>query len=108
MSDINYAALDPGVRGLVRLLNRHGFETTDSGDGVSKAEAIEAGHALPYPHVFIRAEWPVMMGEADRAQALLGDEWKVEAHYCAVDQSAIISVTPSDDRLPPPPGCSRS
>ena len=32
-------ALDPGIRRLVTLLRAHGFETTDSGDGVTKPRA---------------------------------------------------------------------
>jgi hypothetical protein len=37
--------LDPGIRRLVRLLVDHGFETTDSGDNVSKFDAD--GKPLP-------------------------------------------------------------
>lgn len=40
-------ALDPGIRDLVIALNDAGFRTTDSGDGVSKAEDIENEDALP-------------------------------------------------------------
>lgn len=33
---MNYDDLDPGIRETVRRLNAAGFETSDSGDGVSK------------------------------------------------------------------------
>ena len=38
MKDIDYGELDPGIRETVRRLNEEGFETCDSGDGVSKFE----------------------------------------------------------------------
>lgn len=50
---IDYEALDPGIRKTVKWLRERGFETADSGDGVTKAGAIADGDALDYPHVFI-------------------------------------------------------
>ena len=48
-------ALDPGIRDVVRYLRGKGYETTDSGDGVSKpASWFETGEALPFPHVVCR------------------------------------------------------
>lgn len=48
---------DPGIRDVVQLLNDHGFETADSGDGVTKfADPDWAdGHwqIIPAPHVFL-------------------------------------------------------
>lgn len=41
--------LDPGIRDLVEALDRDGFQTTDSGDGVSKG-----AEGLRYRHVFIQ------------------------------------------------------
>jgi hypothetical protein len=57
---------DPGIRNLVKLLRDVGFNTCDSGDGVTKFEGkseaerlelIQEGY-LDYPHVFIEVEWP--------------------------------------------------
>lgn len=51
--------LDPGVADLVRELNRRGWRTTDSGDGVSKFDPDSPKHdpdAIPFPHVAIRLE----------------------------------------------------
>lgn len=59
-------ALDPGIRDLVIALNDAGFQTTDSGDGVSKAEDIENEDALPWAHVSIRVHPEDMIEEADR------------------------------------------
>lgn len=44
-------ALDPGIRLVVQLLNLWGFETTDSGDGVTKVGTMDC--ALPFPNVAI-------------------------------------------------------
>lgn len=49
-----YDELDPGIRDLVRFLReRHGFNTTDSGDG-SKAATMDC--AMPFPHVVIKID----------------------------------------------------
>lgn len=53
---MDYDELDPGIREVVRRLNEAGFITTDSGDGVSKAELIASGDAMDFPHVFITLE----------------------------------------------------
>lgn len=54
-AEIDYDAIDPGVRETVRRLNALGFETTDSGDGVSKLdEGYPADEILDFPHVYIR------------------------------------------------------
>jgi hypothetical protein len=54
LDDIDYDDLDPGIREVVRRLNKAGFATCDSGDGVSKTEAIADGEAEPFPHVYIQ------------------------------------------------------
>ncbi len=53
MKELDTSILDPGIRRLVTWLRAKGYNTTDSGDGVSKAESIKDGDALGTPHVFI-------------------------------------------------------
>jgi len=66
---IPYDDLDPGIRDAVRLLAGHGFQPTDSGDGVSKVDWQE--EALPYPHVFCALpDAEKMMDEGRRALSL--------------------------------------
>jgi hypothetical protein len=89
----DYASLDPGIRDVVRALNRIGFDTTDSGDGVSKP-ADE--RVFGVPHVACRVSAGTLLAEADRlAEWLtrLGTRWRVEASYCPNDQSAILLAT---------------
>lgn len=65
---------DPGIRNTVAFLREHGFYPVDSGDGVSKCEAIDIGEAEDAPHVHM--ELPSIgrgMEEADRLAALLRD-----------------------------------
>lgn len=50
--------LDPGIKLAVELLRAKGLATVDSGDGYSKEEALEAGEALPYGHVYIQVDKP--------------------------------------------------
>jgi hypothetical protein len=76
------AALDPGIRTTVLTLRAAGFETTDSGDGVSKpAEWYAAGEALRYPHVACVISRKDCFSEADRMAEILGADWHVEASY---------------------------
>jgi hypothetical protein len=70
----DYAQLDPGIRRLVRLLRDSGFDTCDSGDGVSKFEddAIQPDAcAEPTAHVYAQVDSEAMISEADRLLALL-------------------------------------
>ena len=62
----DYDSLDPGILATVRWLQERGFDTTDSGDGVTK---LVEGHPLrdeswDFPHV-------VMAGDESEANRLL-------------------------------------
>ena len=50
-SGFNPADLDPGIRDLVVYLRSCGFETTDSGDGVSKPDDERV---FQVPHIVAR------------------------------------------------------
>ncbi len=92
---VDYEALDPGIRWLVRLLNKHGFETTDSGDGVTKGEDGE-----DEPHVYMLVEDPDdMIYESHRLMQLMDDHMKpanvpfrIQATYSPHDRLSILSV----------------
>ncbi len=89
------AALDPGIRDVVQQLRAAGFETTDSGDGVSKpADWYEDGSALPFPHVWCRVDdREALLSEADRLFETLGRRWDVEATYSPKDGLCILLVS---------------
>lgn len=103
--------LDPGIAAVVRLLREAGFDTTDSGDGVSKPQDwYESGEALPFPHVFVMmrasdfllsADFALRsFGEAARMQSLLdGHEpgWRVEASYAPQDHSVVLMASKGAD-----------
>lgn len=93
--DPDYETLDPGVREVVRLLRAHGFETTDSGDGVSKpADWYESGEALRTPHVFAVSSVDRLVADAITMQQVLDwhewKRWRVEATYAPRDGSVIL------------------
>ena len=80
--------LDPGVKLLVQELNRSGFETCDSGDGVSKKG--QEG-ALDWPNVAIRTV-PARLIETTTALKC----W-LEEHHVAVAPGMIqASYDPAD------------
>jgi hypothetical protein len=82
VDELNYEELDPGIRDTVRLLNEAGFETCDSGDGVSKLpEDYESGDALAFAHVVALVPPGELIPEAHRMVQVLGDHWAVEASY---------------------------
>ena len=92
-----YRYLDPGIRDVVRYLREREFNTTDSGDGVTKIQKYgnEVG-ALPFKHVVIECSLKDMIQEADRASLAMEDhrdEWLVEAIYCPTRSSVIIFVS---------------
>lgn len=89
---INYDALDPGIRAMVRAINEWGWETCDSGDG-SKAGEMEC--ALPYPHVFAYArDARRLLDEAhelaDKLHERFGADWYVETNYSTKDRLALL------------------
>lgn len=108
MRDGGLMDIDVGVRSLVWWLNAEGFCTTDSGDGVSKAEAIDAGEALSYPHVFIAVDPRELIDESVRLLRVLslrGIELQemgttgpcVQASYDPVSGAAILMLLHVDD-----------
>lgn len=96
---VDYKALDPGIRDVVRMLNAHGFETSDSGDGVSKPQDwYDLGEAIPFPHVVAVTTASTMIDDAERMAAILGPEWNVEAQYQTLSKSAHLFARALDPR----------
>ena len=74
---VNYHDLDPGIREVVMMLNHYGFETSDSGDGVSKfadgdAEAYACN--IPWPHVVCPVSSELMGEYADEIGRVLSQQ----------------------------------
>jgi hypothetical protein len=91
--------LDPGIRDVVRTLRAAGFQTSDSGDGVSKpADWYKSGEALPYPHVFSVTTTRAMVDDAGILLQLLRAEhgtmgdWRVVASWSPNDGHAILEA----------------
>lgn len=88
--------LDPGIRRTVMWLRSCGFETTDSGDGVSKSPVGDDGE-LDFPHVFMTCDPFDMVAEARRLLGLLTglglDFGRVEASFSPNDGIAVIALT---------------
>jgi hypothetical protein len=71
------------------MLREQGFETCDSGDGVTKEQDA---CTLPYTHVFIQTDPERIAAETRRLQAVVGPEWIAEASYMS-GGPALLSVT---------------
>jgi hypothetical protein len=100
--DVDYDALDPGIRELVRRLNGAGIETCDSGDGVTKVGVMEC--ALPYAHVVAQANATGFAGFIEahdiavRMAPLLPQAdppWSVQVTFDLADGIAVVFA--SDD-----------
>lgn len=103
--------INPGIVRTVALLNRLGFETTDSGDGKTN---VEAGmeEALDFPHVVIRSCKRDLARDADGLVAELehigvklspqgqGPVW-IEATYDPADGTALVMLCGLDDAALP-------
>lgn len=103
MNRPNYAELDEGIRDVVRMLNDHGIETCDSGDG-SKAGEMEC--AIEIPHVFAQAEKRGLdglieaFGLCHRMRDLLGDGWDVQIAYRPSDDGSLIMAFQGECEIP--------
>lgn len=87
----NYDQLDPGIRDIVKLLHDNGFDTTDSGDGISKSkDGWPENEIIPYPHVFCVDTVNTLINESWRLLKILPKGWKVEASYSPNDNKAIL------------------
>lgn len=96
------ASLDPGIRRLVIALRKCGFDTTDSGDGVTKRAAGDVD-ALRYPHVFVAVDPGEMVAEADRLNVVVtrlgvivqeqgAGAWFIQASYDPSSRTAILAL----------------
>ena len=111
MEDIDYDELDPGIRETVRLLRKWGFETTDSGDGVSKKGTEQEPLMLQFPHVFMRSTSQGLITSAENLHRLMDHHGVsfdpdfeaerypgIEATYSPTDGAAIILLRDIDDK----------
>ena len=87
LPEIDGASLDPCIRHTVLYLRSLGFDTTDSGDGLSK-RGMEG--CLDYPHVAIVTTPRKMFRESFRLKAALGEPWQVEASFSPNDGKCIL------------------
>lgn len=107
--DLDYNELDNGIRRLVKLLRSWCFETTDSGDGVSKKlnGTWDDDCCMGTPHVIIQVDNPAdLASEADRLLRKLreigvdirqfgvddGIHGGIEVTYDPVDRTCIIML----------------
>lgn len=86
-------SLDPGIKNVVFYLGTHGFDTRDSGDGITK---INAGwepytEALPYPHVMCHVDKYSFFVEAKRLQDLMPD-WVVQADFDPKNEVCMLTL----------------
>lgn len=81
--------LDPDIRHTVQWLREHGFQTTDSGDGVSKFQGGAPDTcALPFPHVAIVVSPDQLQREADRLFYLI-ESSGIDVHATLADDPSI-------------------
>lgn len=99
MDDLDYDSLNPGIRDLVRELREvHGFDTCDSGDGVTNV-ALGMEGAQTERHVYIVVELDAMIEATEYLAEQYPDAW-VECSY-SPGQCANIVILPDGIVLPP-------
>jgi hypothetical protein len=116
LNDIDYETLDPGIRETVRHLRAHGFNTTDSGDGITKpAAGWPDDEVLHVPHVAIVCDdGCLMVAQADRLMRILATGGvrvlpqsmdrtlpSIQASYDPADGTAVIILTGVSDGMWP-------
>jgi len=107
---VNYDELDPGIRKTVRWLNELGFETTDSGDGITKLEAgWPEDELIACPHVVIKVPPQMLVRAARNLKTHLEyagfcveptgySNISIQASYDPTDDSAIIVLLGISDK----------
>lgn len=122
MTTIDYTQLDPGIRCVVRLLHRWGYETSDSGDGRTKQASglYDERDLIAVPHVVITGKlpWSMLEGTTMNTDAARFLMWElnqagipvacqgepgasIQYDYCpASDSATIMLMDLSDDDLP--------
>jgi len=105
MSTFDYEQLDPGIRAAVRYLRERAYDTTDSGDGVTKlADGWPSEELILCPHVAIHACRDTFVSvshrllfdleqPAARDAGLPTGTPSIEATYFPASGSAIVLVT---------------
>ena len=106
MEDLGPSILTPGIRKTVLWLRSHGYDTTDSGDGVTNVEAgMEC--ALDIPHVCMMTT-PLKMVAASRnlldlvtSVGIKAEQGMIEASYDPVSGVALLMLYGVDDKMLP-------
>jgi len=110
MATPSIPGLTPGIVRTVALLQSWGFDTCDSGDGVTNVEAGMEG-ARPEPHVVMRVEPWMLTAEAVALSGYLklqcgielqpigGDGPCLQASYDPATNVAILDLVNVDDAL---------
>lgn len=96
LAEDEIAALDPGIRRTVVWLREHGFETSDSGDGISKLAAGDS-EALEVPHVVMEVHKHDLIEEADRLTRILSEERSIEVAQTSAQPGAAPEIQASYD-----------
>jgi len=97
------AACDPGIRRVVAWLRARDFETTDSGDGVSKPGIGEDHGPMDVPHVFMRVPAGVLVQRAKylqnelRRAGFTPRPGRVQASYDPADDVGLLALVGIDD-----------
>lgn len=99
---VEYTELDPGIRKTVQALREMGFNTTDSGDGVSKGTQVDdmgMAEVLSIAHVHCRVAPADGLSESKRlAEELLSrcnyqaQPGQIQLTYDPVDNIAVLSL----------------
>ena len=96
--ELFYSMLTPGIRDLVRELRNAGFETCDSGDGVTNPELGMEG-AMGERHVFMATTLEAMVEDTQRLAEMYPDAW-VELSW-SPSQDPNIMLLPDGLVIPP-------
>ncbi len=111
----DYDQLDPGIRGVVRVLHQNGYETTDSGDGVTKpAAGWPAKELIDGPHVAVRVpdgadirDWSGRLLATLRWDAKDTSKLHIETTFSPTDGMTTCLVCGLDDSMLPQPAASK-
>jgi hypothetical protein len=103
---LDFSTLNPGIRGIVRLLRALGLNTTDSGDGVTNVAAgMEFALDVPHVHCALPEHYPAPfeyvkdLAQALRAAGLPVTSGTIQITFDPEDGVRVLSVYGLNDKM---------
>ena len=106
LTELNLEGLDPGIREVVKRLRAESFNTTDSGDGVSKVLDMDCALDVPNVHMTFPSDFTpkelyyetVRLMFVVKSWGIKVQPGNIQLTYCPLQESTILSLFNVSDK----------